>query len=74
VDQWQLEKLGLVTASKEVLFYVPGLPRQYHESLWGRSFNTVGDALRALTEGLPANATIAVIPEGPYVLARAQAA
>ena len=27
VDQWQLEKLALVTAKAEVLFYVPGLPR-----------------------------------------------
>ena len=25
VDQWQLEKLGLVTARVEVLYYVPGL-------------------------------------------------
>jgi nickel-dependent lactate racemase len=74
VDQWQLEKLGLVTAKAEVLFHVPGLPRQYHGSLWGRSFESAADAVAALIEGLPANATIAIIPEGPYVLARAQAA
>ena len=74
VDQWQLEKLGLVTAKAEVLFYVPGLPREYHKGLWGRSYNSAQDAVKALMEGLPADATVAVIPEGPYVLARAKAA
>jgi nickel-dependent lactate racemase len=74
VDQWQLEKLGLVTAKAEVLFYVPGLPRQYHANLWGQSFETAGEAVSALLEGLPRGARIAVIPEGPYVLARAAAA
>jgi hypothetical protein len=66
-----LEKLGLVTAKAEVLFYVPGLPRQYHDGLWGRSFPSAQEAVNALLDGLPANATVAVIPEGPYVLARA---
>jgi nickel-dependent lactate racemase len=74
VDQWQLEKLGLVTAKADVLFYVPGLPEQYHAGLWGRSFADPGEAIGALTGGLPQGALIAVIPEGPYVLARAAAA
>lgn len=74
VDQWQLEKLGLVTAKADVLFYVPGLPAQYRESLWGKSFDSPAEAVRALLEGLPPRATVAVIPEGPYVLARAKAA
>ena len=71
VDQWQLEKLGLVTADKEVLFYVPGLEPEYHASLWGRSFPTMAAALQALAASLPPRATVAVIPEGPYVLAKA---
>lgn len=70
VDQWQLEKLGLVAAKREMLFYVPGLPAEYHASLWGKSFATAHAAIAALTGGLPAGATIAVMPEGPYVLAR----
>lgn len=73
VDQWQLEKLGLVTAKAEVLYYVPGLPREYHASLWGRSFATFPEAVEALTSSLAPGASIAVIPEGPYVLARAEA-
>jgi nickel-dependent lactate racemase len=73
VDQWQLEKLALVAADCEVLFYVPGLPDAYHPSLWGRSFPSAADAVAALTAGLKPGARIAAIPEGPYVLARAGA-
>ncbi|MBI1790326.1 MAG: nickel-dependent lactate racemase [Acidobacteria bacterium] len=71
VDQWQLEKLGLVTAKVEVLYYVPGLPAEYHASLWGRSFPTASAAVSGLAESLPPGASVAVIPDGPYVLARA---
>lgn len=71
VDQWQLEKLALVTSKIEVLFYVPGLPSEFHASLWGKSFVTPAEAVGELLRGLPRNAKIALIPEGPYVLARA---
>ena len=74
VDQWQLEKLALVTAKAEVLFYVPGLPPEYHAKLWGRAFPTAAAALEALAGSLQPGARVAVIPEGPYVLARAKAA
>ena len=73
IDQWQLEKLALVSEKVEILFYVPGLPREYYGSLWGRAFATAADAIAALASSLPAGATVAVIPEGPYVLARALA-
>ena len=73
VDQWQLEKLALVTAKCEVLFYVPGLPKDYYPSLWGRAFQSLDEAVAVLTSGLPDGARIAVIPEGPYVLAKTSA-
>jgi nickel-dependent lactate racemase len=73
VDQWQLEKLALVTEKAEVLFYVPGLPREYNEALWGRAFATAAEAIEGLTSSLAPGAVVAVIPEGPYVLARAHA-
>ncbi len=73
IDQWQLEKLAIVREKVEVLFYVPGLPREYHASLWGRTFATAAEGIAALTASLPAEAAVAVIPEGPYVLARAHA-
>jgi nickel-dependent lactate racemase len=74
VDQWQLEKLALVTRKAEVLFYVPGLPPEFHAKLWGRTFPTAAAAVGALAESLAPGARVAVIPEGPYVLARAAAA
>jgi nickel-dependent lactate racemase len=69
VDQWQLEKLALVTTERQLFYYVPGLPAEYHPQLWGRSFSSIDAAVAALTAGLPAEASIAVVPEGPYVLA-----
>jgi nickel-dependent lactate racemase len=70
VDQWQLEKLALVAEKVRLLFYVPGLPSEYYDSLWGRALPTVEGAVQALVDSLPRGARIAVIPEGPYVLAR----
>ncbi len=70
VDQWQLEKLALVTTRAEVLYYTPGLPREFHSALWGKPCASAEEALKALTDGLEVNSRIAVIPEGPYVLAR----
>jgi lactate racemase len=71
VDQWQLEKLALITTAHPVLWYVPGLPAQYHPKLWGKSYATIDNAIAALTALLAPGATIAVIPDGPYVLAKA---
>lgn len=68
-NQWQLEKLALVTEKAEVSYYVPGLPRRYAPFVWGKVHASADEALAALAGSLPANAAIAVIPEGPYVLA-----
>jgi len=73
VDQWQLEKLALVCRDKELLFYVPGLEARYADKLWGRAFANVDSAVAATLHGLDAGARVAVIPEGPYVLARVEA-
>jgi nickel-dependent lactate racemase len=73
IDQWQLEKLAMVTTRQRLHWYVPGLPREYHAGLWGQSYVTVESALAALTSTLRPGANIAVIPEGPYVLAKARA-
>jgi nickel-dependent lactate racemase len=70
VDQWQLEKLALVTHRAEVLYYVPGLPRELHSSLWGKAYASAAEATGALFGTLQRNARVAVIPEGPYVLAK----
>lgn len=71
VDQWQLEKLALVAVKHPVDWHVPGLPAEFCGKVWGSVHGSAGDAISALTGELPARARIAVIPDGPYVLARA---
>ncbi len=73
VDQWQLEKLALVARKVALYFYVPGLPAEYQTHLWGPTFSSIQEAITAFTAGLPAGSQIAVIPEGPYVLAKVTA-
>jgi nickel-dependent lactate racemase len=72
VDQWQLEKLALVCRDKQLFFHVPGLESQYQTKLWGPTFASVNEAVTAALAGLGEGARIAVIPEGPYVLARVE--
>jgi hypothetical protein len=63
----------MVTLNIEVLYYVPGLPQRYLNKLWGKAYMTAASAIEALTSSLSVDASIAVISEGPYVLARAGA-
>jgi nickel-dependent lactate racemase len=70
IDQWQLEKLALVARSVEILWCVPGVPREDRRYLWGKSFDDPQSAADALKRELPANASVAVIPEGPYVFSQ----
>jgi nickel-dependent lactate racemase len=73
IDQWQLEKLAMVTTRQQLHWYVPGLPAEYHAGLWGRWHPTAESALAALAAAVPRGANIAVIPDGPYVLAKTRA-
>ena len=72
VDQWQLEKLALAAQKAEILYYVPGVPEEFRASLWGTVFNDADSAVRQLMASMPPSARIAVVPEGPYVLAQAK--
>jgi len=69
IDQWQLEKLALAARKALVSYCVPGVPESYMDGLWGPAFRNPCDALTALFAELPAKSRVAVIPEGPYVLA-----
>jgi nickel-dependent lactate racemase len=70
IDQWQLEKLAMVTRKADVLFHVPGLPPDYYPTLWGPAHASAPAAIEALARSLAPGANVAVIPEGPYVLAK----
>ncbi|MGC4053100.1 MAG: nickel-dependent lactate racemase [Paludibaculum sp.] len=74
IDQWQLEKLAMVVASHRVWWYTPGLPAEYHPTIWGKLFPSAAAALNALRAEIGADAEVAVLPEGPYVFARPESA
>jgi nickel-dependent lactate racemase len=69
-DQWQLEKLALVGLKHELFFFTPGVSQQQVGVLGRSLYSDLIAAIAAATTGLPADARIAVIPEGPYVYAR----
>ncbi len=65
-----MEKLALVCQTHRVWFYTPGLPAEYHATLWGDIFPSADAALAALALETGQGKRVAVIPEGPYVFAR----
>ncbi len=68
MDQWQVEELAKVRRKAKVIVVTDGLPRETLCGLFVDSDSTVEDAVaRALAEYGP-DATIAVIPKGPYVI------
>jgi len=76
IDQWQLEKLALVAQKARLCFCTPGIPVEDRTYLWGPVFEEPTQAVEAFCAELPRGASVAVIPEGPYVfsqLARAAA-
>ena len=70
IDQWQLEKLALTGQTKELFFYIPGAPTNQLGGLAQRCYADVHSAVAAALEGLPPQARVALVPEGPYVYAR----
>ena len=72
VDQWQLEKLALTGEKFELFFYVPGVTKGQLGFLAESAFKSLPEALAATLAGLPADARVALVPEGPYTFARAE--
>jgi lactate racemase len=71
VDQWQLEKLALVGLKHELYFYTPGVANEELGCLGARAYNKLDEAIAAVLSGMPADARVALVPEGPYTYARA---
>jgi len=72
VDQWQLEKLALTGVKYELSFFTPGVTRGQLGFLGESAFSTLEEAVAATLWGLPADARVALVPEGPYTFARAE--
>jgi nickel-dependent lactate racemase len=70
VDQWQLEKLALAGLKHQLFFFVPGVSRDQIGWLGEAYYDTLNAAIAAAMEGLPADARVALVPDGPYVHAR----
>ena len=70
VDQWQLERLALVGVKHELFFYMPGAQPAQLGSLAPRAFSHLDEAIAALLDGLPPEALVVLVPEGPYTYAR----
>ena len=70
MDQWQLEEMAKVLRRASVKVVSDGLPAETLNQLFVEAVPTVEQAIdQALAEHGP-DATIAVIPKGPYVLAQ----
>ena len=69
-DQWQLEKLALTGLKHELFFFAPGVSKEQIGFLGDHLYSDLAGAIDAATTGLPADAHIAVVSEGPYVYAR----
>ena len=68
MDQWQLEELAKVRRKAKVKFVTDGLSPETINGLFVESANSVESAVaEALVEHGP-NASVAVVPKGPYVM------
>ncbi|MCE9606950.1 MAG: nickel-dependent lactate racemase [Planctomycetia bacterium] len=70
MDQWQMEELAKVRRKAKVKIVSDGLPRATLDRLFVESAESVEAAVAASLAEYGAEATIAVIPKGPYVLAQ----
>lgn len=70
LDQWQLEELAKVRRRAQVTMVSDGLPADALNRLFVRSAPSVEQAVAEALAAHGEQATIAVIPKGPYVLAQ----
>jgi hypothetical protein len=72
VDQWQLEKLALTGEKFELFFFTPGVTKGQLGFLGSWAYGSLEEAVASVLDGLPADARVALVPEGPYTFARAE--
>ncbi|MEW6752622.1 MAG: nickel-dependent lactate racemase [Candidatus Latescibacterota bacterium] len=73
IDQWQLQELCKVLGKAGVVVVSEGLGPQLHGKLLVEHAASVEEALRLAFERHGPDATLAVVPKGPYVLTRTRA-
>ncbi|MYK18150.1 nickel-dependent lactate racemase [Candidatus Poribacteria bacterium] len=70
IDQWQLEELAKVARKADIYFYTDGIPYHQRSKLFVHPLKTPQEGIEEILDRYGADAQIAVIPEGPYVLAQ----
>ncbi|MFC1528741.1 nickel-dependent lactate racemase [Candidatus Latescibacterota bacterium] len=69
LDQWQFQKFCYVLKDHEVWLYSDGIDHETQKKLFVTPLESVEEGIEKVKARLGENATIAVIPEGPYVYA-----
>lgn len=69
IDQWQLQELHKVCRQATVVTVCGGIPAEVQRELFVQPATSVEAAVAEALARHGADATIAVVPEGPYVLA-----
>lgn len=68
LDQWQLEECAKAARKADVVLVSSGIPALYLDKLFIRSCDSVEIALQQGLEKYGPQASVAVIPKGPYTL------
>ena len=70
MDQWQLEELAKVRRKAKVKIVSDGLPAETLGRLFVQAASSIEQAVADSLAEYGQDATLAVIPKGPYVLAQ----
>ena len=70
IDQWQLEELAKVARKADIYFYTDGIPYHQRSKLFVHPLKQAQEGITEILNQYGEDAQIAVIPEGPYVLAQ----
>ena len=72
IDQWQLEELAKVARKADIYFYTEGIPLEQQQHLFVQPLQRLKEGVDQVLAKHGNDAQIAVIPEGPYVLAKVE--
>ena len=70
IDQWQLEELAKAVRKAEIYCYADGIPYDQLEDLFVQPIRTPEEGIERVLSKHGDEAKIAVLPDGPYVLAK----
>jgi nickel-dependent lactate racemase len=72
IDQWQLEECAKAALWAEVVLVTDGIPKEERGHLFVGTASNVEEALKKALAKHGSEATVAVIPKGPYTLVQVE--